>query len=51
MFFSEEKNQKTFIFVRRFHDRGHGRDLSAGAELKVFCFFSSEKKTFFSCLL
>jgi hypothetical protein len=28
--------------------RGHpqGRDLAVGAEIKVFCFFSSEKKNF-----
>jgi hypothetical protein len=46
MFFSEEKNQKTFD-LRRFLDRGRGRDLAAGAGIKVFCFFSSEKKSFF----
>jgi hypothetical protein len=33
------------LLLRRFHDRGHGRDLAAAPELKVFCFFSSEKKT------
>jgi hypothetical protein len=45
MFFSEEKNQKT-LFLRRFLDRGHGRDVAAAPEVKVFCFFSSEKKIF-----
>jgi hypothetical protein len=45
MFFSEEKNQKTFV-LRRSQDRGHGRDLAAAPEIKVFCFFSSEKKSF-----
>ncbi len=46
MFFSEEKNQKTFTFYATSHLSGHGLDPSAGAELKVFCFFSSEKKAF-----
>jgi hypothetical protein len=27
-----------------FQDPGHGRDLAAAPEIKVFCFFSSEKK-------
>jgi hypothetical protein len=47
MFFSEEKNQKTFTISATSPLSGHGRQLSAGAELKVFCFFSSEKKAFF----
>jgi hypothetical protein len=41
MFFSEEKNQKTFV--------GLSRPFQAAPTTKfakVFCFFSSEKKTF-----
>ncbi len=41
MFFSEEKNQKTFSRL--------SRSLQAAPEFKfakVFCFFSTEKKTF-----
>jgi len=39
MFFFEKKNQKTFI------PWGGGRHRVAGTEdIKVFCFFSSEKK-------
>jgi hypothetical protein len=42
MFFSEEKNQKTFNpGCTRLS--GHGLDLYAGADIKVFWFFSSEK--------
>jgi hypothetical protein len=40
-----KKRTKKLLFFRSFHDRGHGRDLAASAGLKVFCFFSSEKKT------
>jgi hypothetical protein len=48
MFFSEEKNQKTFIFsASPLSD--YGRDLSVSAITKVFCFFSSEKKAFLPC--
>jgi hypothetical protein len=42
MFFFEKKNQKTFAHGAR--AGGYGRDSGA----KVFCFFSSEKKTFLS---
>jgi hypothetical protein len=42
MFFSEEKNQKTFTSCS-FPLAGHVPDLSASAESKVFWFFSSEK--------
>jgi hypothetical protein len=35
MFFSDEKNQKTFI-SQQAHPSGQG--LIAGAELRVFCF-------------
>jgi hypothetical protein len=38
-FFSEEKNQKTFMSLA--HAAGKNRD----SDVKVFCFFSSEKKT------
>jgi hypothetical protein len=40
MFFSEEKNQKTFASLA--HAAGKSRD----SDPKVFCFFSLEKKTF-----
>jgi hypothetical protein len=39
MFFFEKKNQKTF-------DHGVRRRRVRDSQLKVFCFFSSEKKTF-----
>jgi Ohr subfamily peroxiredoxin len=45
MFFSEEKNQKTFVSPLLPRCRPC-RDLAAGAGIKVFCFFSSERKTF-----
>jgi hypothetical protein len=50
MFFSEEKNQKTFISapVRRF--QAMAGILSRVPETKVFCVFSSEKKDFFNNL-
>jgi hypothetical protein len=48
-FFSEEKNEKTFNspprHVRANNTQGMARDRSANAEIKVFCCFSSEKKT------
>jgi hypothetical protein len=44
-FFSEEKKPKDFYFLRSPHLSGHGPDLSAGADSKVFWFFSSEKNT------
>jgi hypothetical protein len=47
MFFSEEKNQKTFTFPQ-LHFFGPWPECAAGAEIKVFCFFSSEKKTLLS---
>jgi hypothetical protein len=43
VFFSEEKNQKTFI-LRRSYNRGHGLDLSAGAGIKVFLLLFLQKK-------
>jgi len=40
-FFSEEKNQKTFTTLSRTPQAAPGSEFA-----KVFCFFSSEKKTF-----
>jgi hypothetical protein len=51
MFFSEEKNQKTFIFWRLRLNPGHGLDLGRGGEVKVFWFFSSEKNMLAFCCL
>jgi len=49
MFFSEEKNQKTFTFSTLSRDRGYRLNLSASAKkTKVFWFFSSEKNIFLS---
>jgi hypothetical protein len=47
MFFSEEKNQKTFVSgaVRMVEAMAGG--WAQRRRLKVFCFFSSEKKSFF----
>ncbi len=45
MFFSEEKNQKTFILLAH-QRRKQVADLAAAPGTKVFCFFSSEKKAF-----
>jgi len=41
-----KKRTKRLLLPRRAQDRGHGRYRDAGAETKVFCFFSSEKKDF-----
>jgi hypothetical protein len=41
-----KKRTKRLLRLRWRHDPGHGRHLSAGAGIKVFCFFSSEKKAF-----
>jgi hypothetical protein len=43
MFFSEEKNQKTFMSGGCTSFSGHGRIGGGGGGTKVFCFFSSEK--------
>jgi hypothetical protein len=40
-----KKRTKRLLFLRGFHDRGHGRDLAAAPGTKVFWFFSSEKKS------
>jgi hypothetical protein len=37
---------KDFYFLRQRHVAGHGLDRGSGGEVKVFCFFSSEKKFF-----
>jgi len=44
MFFSEEKNQKTFVPAPAAISK-LSANLNVAPELKVFCFFSSEKKT------
>jgi len=49
--FSEEKEAKRLLFLRQRSDPGpflkyRGLDLGSGGEVKVFCFFSSEKKDF-----
>jgi len=44
--FSEEKEAKRLLFLRQRQDAGHGLNLGSGGEVKVFCFFSSEKKDF-----
>jgi hypothetical protein len=49
MFFSEEKNQKTFAISAASPLSGHGRQVSAGVGTKVFWFFSSEKNSLPSC--
>jgi hypothetical protein len=49
MFFSEEKNQKTFISVAFPSPSGLGPNLRASVEIKVFLFFSSEKSKNSSC--
>jgi hypothetical protein len=41
VFFSEEKNQKTFGTLSRLYQAAPTPEFA-----KVFCFFSSEKKTF-----
>jgi hypothetical protein len=37
------RSKKTFILVLA-HASGHGLDPGSGGRIKVFCFFSSEKK-------
>jgi hypothetical protein len=43
VFFSEEKNQKTFIPAPASR-LGHVPEVGSCEDIKVFCFFSSEKK-------
>jgi hypothetical protein len=45
MFFSEEKNQKIFIFWCNPQSIDYSRHLAAGVGAKVFWFFSSEKNS------
>jgi hypothetical protein len=45
--FSEEKEAKRLLFLRSRIDPGYGYPLGSCGEIKVFCFFSSEKKNFF----
>jgi hypothetical protein len=45
MFFFEKKNQKTFIFSASPTIEAMDRIFPRASEIKVFCFFSSEKKT------
>jgi hypothetical protein len=40
-----KKRTKRLLFLRQRNDTGHGLDRGSGGEAKVFCFFSSEKKT------
>jgi hypothetical protein len=42
-----KKRSKRLLFLRQRHDPGHGLDRGTRGEVKVFCFFSSEKKGFF----
>jgi CRISPR/Cas system endoribonuclease Cas6 (RAMP superfamily) len=49
MFFSEEKNQKTFVFFAYRYERQV--PCSGSRVIKVFCFFSSEKKSFLQWLV
>jgi hypothetical protein len=48
MFFSEEKNQKTFNSALADACRPWPESWDAAQMIKVFCFFSSEKKAFLS---
>jgi hypothetical protein len=41
-----KKRSKRLLFSSNFQDRGHGLDPAAGAGIKVFWFFSSEKNIF-----
>jgi hypothetical protein len=38
-----KKRSKRLLFLRQRQDAGHGLDRGSGGEVKVFCFFSSEK--------
>jgi hypothetical protein len=50
MFFSEEKNQKTFTSRQLQRSRPRPGSFRERQQIKVFCFFSSEKKTFLPAL-
>jgi hypothetical protein len=45
MFFSEEKNQKTFMSAPAPSLVDMAGEVGSTRRIKVFCFFSSEKKT------
>jgi len=45
-----KKRSKRLLILRQHQDPGHGLDRGSGGEVKVFCFFSSEKKTL-PCLI
>jgi polar amino acid transport system substrate-binding protein len=45
-----KKRSKRLLFLRQRQDPGHGLDRWSGGEVKVFCFFSSEKKALTSFL-
>jgi hypothetical protein len=42
--FFEKKEAKKLLLLRRSQDRGHGRDLSTGARIKVFLLLFFQKK-------
>jgi hypothetical protein len=44
---ADGRTKRPLIF-RRLYLTGHGLDVYAGTIVKVFCFFSSEKKTLHS---
>ncbi len=46
--FSEEKEAKRLLFLRLRGVPGYGHDTGSCGDIKVFCFFSSEKKAFLS---
>jgi len=48
MFFFEKKNQKTFAFSAAPTIEAMAQILPFTPDIKVFCFFSSEKKAFLS---
>jgi hypothetical protein len=41
-----KKRTKRLLLLRGAHDPGLGRQRATGGGIKVFCFFSSEKKDF-----
>jgi hypothetical protein len=45
LLFRRKEAKDFYVRVPRKH-AGHGRERGSGAEIKVFCFFSSEKKAF-----
>jgi hypothetical protein len=47
--FSEEKEAKRLLFRRSRIDLGNSPNVGNSGDIKVFCFFSSEKKNFLNC--